>query len=325
MPMPDLLAIENLSVRYRIASGWRGLLVPPERRHLRAVLDASLSIVAGQTYGLVGESGSGKTTLARAIIGLVPAAAGTIALRGRPLGRLSERALRPIRREIGMMFQDPVASLSPRRNVASQITEPLAIHGKRASRAEAERLITMVGLDARFLSLYPHQLSGGQARRVGAARALALNPALVIADEPTAGLDVSVQGEILNLLAGLQAEHGMGYLIVTHNLPVIRHVSHRLGIMYLGRLVEQGPTAEVFRRPAHPYTAALVAAIPLPDPDQRRDAPPLEGEIPSPGNRPTGCEFHTRCRFAQPLCRTEAPALTALGDARSVRCHYPLQ
>lgn len=324
--MPELLAIAGLTVRYRILGGWRALLAPPALRHVPAVLDASLSIAAGETYGLVGESGSGKTTLARAIIGLVPAAAGTVALRGKALGRLSERALRPVRREIGMMFQDPVASLSPRRTVTSQLTEPLAIHGIRADHAaEARRLIALVGLDERFLGLYPHQLSGGQARRVGAARALALNPALVIADEPTAGLDVSVQGEILNLLASLQRQHGMGYLIVTHNLPVIRHISHRLGIMYLGRLVEQGPTREIFRRPAHPYTAALVAAIPQPDPDLRRDAPPLEGEIPSPRQRPSGCEFHTRCRIAQPRCRTEPPPLTELDAARIVRCHYPLQ
>ena len=323
--MTELLALDNLAVRYRVLAGWRALLAPPSQRHVAAVLDASLTIAAGETYGLVGESGSGKTTLARAIIGLVPASAGTIRLRGRALGRLSERALRPVRRQIGMMFQDPVASLSPRRTVASLITEPFAIHGIASDpAAEAQRLIAMVGLDARFLGLYPHQLSGGQARRVGAARALALNPALVIADEPTAGLDVSVQGEVLNLLASLQAQHGMGYLIVTHNLPVIRHISHRIGIMYLGRLVEQGPTREVFRRPAHPYTAGLVAAIPQPDPDLRRDAPPLEGEIPSPRNRPPGCEFHTRCPHAQPRCRTEPPTLTTLDAVRSVRCHFPL-
>ena len=225
-----------------------------------------------------------------------------------------------------MMFQDPVASLSPRRTVASLITEPLLIH--RVSGvdldAEAGRLIGMVGLDRRYLGLYPHQLSGGQARRVGAARALALNPALVIADEPTAGLDVSVQGEVLNLLAALRAEQGMGYLIVTHNLPVIRHISDRIGIMYLGRIVEQGPTREVFRRPAHPYTAGLVAAIPQPDPDLAREAPPLEGEVPSPRNRPAGCEFHTRCRFAEARCRAEAPAWKELGEGRGVRCHLPL-
>ena len=324
--MADLLAIDGLVVRYPALTGWRALLAPPARRHIDAVLDASLAIAAGETYGLVGESGSGKTSLARAIVGLVPAHAGTIQLRGQALGRLSERALRPVRRDIGMMFQDPVASLSPRRTVASQITEPFHIHGlsRRDLAAEARRLIEMVGLEARFLNLYPHQLSGGQARRVGAARALALDPGLVIADEPTAGLDVSVQGEVLNLLAALRERHGMGYLIVTHNLPVIRHISDRIGIMYLGRIVEQGPTRAVFQRPAHPYTAGLVAAIPQPDPDLRRDAPPLDGEIPSLRNRPPGCEFHTRCRFATALCRETPPVWRALDTDRGVRCHFPL-
>ena len=324
--MTELLDIDKLVVRYRALRGWRALLVPSAQRHIDAVIDATLSIARGETYGLVGESGSGKTSLARAIVGLVPHHSGTIRLRGQVLGELSERALRPVRREIGMMFQDPVASLSPRRTVASLITEPFHIHRLRPAdlAAEARRLITMVGLDARFLGLYPHQLSGGQARRVGAARALALNPAMVIADEPTAGLDVSVQGEILNLLTSLRVRHGMGFLIVTHNLPVIRHISDRIGVMYLGRLVEQGPTRDIFHRPAHPYTAGLIAAIPQPDPDRRRDAPPLEGEVPSLRNRPSGCEFHTRCRFATSRCSAEAPAWRALDALRGVRCHMPL-
>lgn len=324
--MADLLEIDGLGVRYRAMGGWRALLSPGAPRFVDAVIGASLSVRRGETYGLVGESGSGKTTLARAIIGLVPHSAGVVRFRGRSIGGLADSAMRPVRREIGMMFQDPVASLSPRKTVGSLIVEPLRIHGAAGKDlvGEAHRLIGMVGLDAGFLRMYPHQLSGGQARRVGVARALALRPALVIADEPTAGLDVSVQGEVLNLLAALRRAHEMALLIVTHNLPVIRHVSDRIGIMYLGRLVEQGPTREVFLHPAHPYTAGLIAAVPQPDPDLRRDVPPIEGEIPSLRNRPSGCEFHTRCKFAQERCRTEAPVYRALGETRGVSCHFPL-
>jgi oligopeptide/dipeptide ABC transporter ATP-binding protein len=320
------LEISGLHVRYRAAGGVGDLLSPTRLRVSDAVLGASLSIAPGETFGLVGESGSGKTSLARAIVGLVVPHAGEIRFRGRALTRLSERALRPVRREIGMMFQDPVASLSPRHTVQSLITEPLRIHRVRVHdyADAARRALALVGLDDSFLGRYPYQLSGGQARRVGAARALVLNPALVIADEPTAGLDVSVQGEILNLFGALRRTHGLAYLIVTHNLPVIRHISDRLGIMYLGRLVEQEPTAEIFRCPAHPYTAGLIAAMPLPDPERRREAPPLEGEIPSLRNRPQGCEFHTRCPFAQPRCRNEPPAYREVAPGRGASCHFPL-
>ncbi len=225
-----------------------------------------------------------------------------------------------------MMFQDPVASLSPRRTVRALITEPFRIHGLRRARSrrrEPPRLLAMVGLGADFLERYPHELSGGQARRVGVARALALSPKLIIADEPTAGLDVSVQGEVLNLFSRLQAELGIGYLIITHNLPVVRRVSPLIAIMYLGRLVEVGPTALVFARPAHPYTHALLAATPRPDPALRRTAVELVGEIPSLANRPQGCEFHTRCPFAQARCRAEAPALRELAPGHWASCHFP--
>ncbi len=324
--MTDLLDIDGLGVRYRVMGGWSSLLASSAARFVDAVIGVSLRVAEGETYGLVGESGSGKTTLARAIIGLVPHCAGVVRFRGRAVGYLSDRTLRPVRREIGMTFQDPVASLSPRKTVGSLIIEPLRIHGigGRDLGSEARRLISMVGLDVGFLRMYPHQLSGGQARRVGVARALALGPALVIADEPTAGLDVSVQGEVLNLLTELREAHGLGLLLVTHNLPVIRHISDRIGVMYLGRLIEQGPTREIFHRPAHPYTAGLLAAVPQPDPDLRRDAPPIEGEIPSLRKRPSGCEFHPRCRFVQERCRGEAPAYRLIGPERGVSCHFPL-
>ncbi len=224
------------------------------------------------------------------------------------------------------MFQDPVSSLSPRRTVKALITEPFIVHGMgdRDLDAETRRLLDLVGLPADFASRYPHQLSGGQARRVGLARAIALNPKLIIADEPTAGLDVSVQGEILNLLSRLQAELGLTYMIITHNLAVVRHVSDRTGIMYMGRIVEQGPTAEIFATPAHPYAAALIAAQPNPDPARRRSGPALLGEVTSLRNRPPGCEFHPRCGRASDLCRTAVPETTDRGPDHQVRCHHPI-
>jgi oligopeptide/dipeptide ABC transporter ATP-binding protein len=223
-----------------------------------------------------------------------------------------------------MMFQDPIGSLSPRQTVRSIITEPFVIHGLRADlEEEAVRLCEMVRLPVDFLSRYPHELSGGQARRVGVARALALRPRLILADEPTAGLDVSIQGEILNLMADLQREHGLAYLLISHNLPVVRHISHRLAIMYLGRIVEAGGSDAVFARPAHPYTEALVLGVPRPDPDQRRNLVSIAGEVPSLTRRPPGCEFHTRCPHARDICRREMPPPRTLSDGRMVRCHFP--
>ena len=228
---------------------------------------------------------------------------------------------------MAMMFQDPVASLSPRLTVRS-LDHPShsgsTVSADRDLGAEATRLLDLVGLSAAFLSRYPHELSGGQARRVGVARALALSPRLMIADEPTAGLDVSVQGDVLNLMVRLRRELGLAYLIITHNLAMIRHVSEDLAMMYLGRIVEQGPTRTVFARPAHPYTHGLLAAVPHPDPDRRRRDVELKGEIPSVRSRPSGCEFHTRCPFVQPRCLSEPPELTRVGAGHSARCHFPL-
>jgi len=326
MPAPELLAIEGLRVRFRVAGVVRALLERDPDPFVDAVLDVSLSLRAGETLGLVGESGSGKTTLARAVLGLVPVHAGRILVDGRNVAGAGERAYRRVRRELGMMFQDPVASLSPRKTVRALLTEPFRIHrvaGVDAD-AEARRLLALVGLHDGFLSAYAHQLSGGQARRVGVARTLALQPRLVLADEPTAGLDVSVQGEILNLMSDLQQRFGLAYLIVTHNLPVIGHVSDKLAIMYLGRVVERGPTRRIFAQPAHPYTQALLSAVPQPDPGKRRTEVELKGEIPSLRRRPSGCEFHTRCGKAQPRCRVEPPQPVPLPDAREVRCHFPL-
>jgi oligopeptide/dipeptide ABC transporter ATP-binding protein len=321
-----LLEVRNLNVRFRIMGAVKALVKGVQDPHVDAVLGASLTLEAGETLGLVGESGSGKTTLGRAILGLVPAQQGSVTFEGTDVLGLTPRAFKPLRRDMAMMFQDPVGSLSPRQTVRALITEPFEIHGLggRNLDDEAARLCDMVRLPLNFLSRYPHELSGGQARRVGVARALALNPKLIIADEPTAGLDVSVQGEILNLMSELQAEHGLGYLIISHNLPVVRHISDRLAIMYLGRLVEQGDCEAIFENPAHPYTEALVRGVPQPDPDKRRILLSIEGEVPSLANRPSGCEFHTRCKYATEHCRRERPEETTLTDGRVVTCHHPL-
>jgi len=324
-PESPLLAVERLRVRFRATSALRARLAGLADSHVDAVLGVSFTLDAGETLALVGESGSGKTTLGRAIVGLQRAAEGSVRYRGRELVGLTARRLRPLRRDIAMMFQDPIASLSPRMTVRSLLVEPARIHRVPIGNAEQEatRLLDLVGLDHRFLGAHPHQLSGGQARRVGVARALALAPRLIVADEPTAGLDVSVQGDVLNLLNRLQGELGLSYLIITHNLPVVRHVSDRVAIMYLGRFVELGRTDAIFRRPAHPYSLGLLSAVPAPDPARRRSGPALSGEVPSLRQRPSGCEFRTRCPFAAARCAAEAPAWRELAPGHWASCHFP--
>ena len=321
-----LLEVSDLCVRFRVMGVVRARLAGVRNPFVDAVLDASLTLARGETIGLVGESGSGKTTLGRAVTGLVEARSGRARFEGRDVLGLSPAEFKPLRRHMAMMFQDPVGSLSPRQTLKSLITEPFEIHRPEGFDvdAEADRLCDMVRLPRNFLSRYPHELSGGQARRVGVARALALNPKLIIADEPTAGLDVSVQGEILNLMSELQAEHGLGYLIISHNLPVVRHICDELAIMYLGRLVERGACESIFERPAHPYTEALVRGVPQPDPDKRRTLLSIAGEVPSVTNRPEGCEFHPRCNYATARCKAEQPGERTVGDGRVVTCHHPL-
>jgi peptide/nickel transport system ATP-binding protein len=322
----SLLEVDNLTVRFRTMGVVRQFLTATKQPWVEAVADVSFELQEAKTFALVGESGSGKTTLGRALIGLIPPASGRIRFGGSDRPGRSSSAWKRWRRQMAMMFQDPVGSLSPRLTVRSLISEPLAIHGAgpQDRDAEARRLLGLVGLPTDFGSRFPHELSGGQARRVGVARALSLNPRLVIADEPTAGLDVSVQGEILNLMNRLQQELGLAYLLITHNLAIVRHVSDRLAVMYLGRLVETGPTDQVFARPAHPYTHGLLAAQPHPDPERRRMTAELSGEVPSLRNRPPACEFHTRCPFAQQICREVAPELREIAPGRQTRCHFPL-
>ena len=312
-------------MRFRTDGFVRALLNQNSDPYIDAVLDVSLSIERGKTLGLVGESGSGKTTLGRSIIRLVDAVDGNIMFEDKDIAQMSSTNLVTLRKDISMMFQDPVASLSPRKTVRSLILEPFKIHGINDVNyhQKAKELMEMVGLNEAFLGAYPHQLSGGQARRVGVARALALNPKLVIADEPTAGLDVSVQGEILNLMKRLQLDLGLSYLIITHNLPVIRHLSDRLAIIYLGRVIEVGSTKDIFANPAHPYTLSLLSAVPQPDPNKRRDKLKLQGELPALSRRPTGCEFHTRCPFVVEKCLQEAPIRQEIEPDRFVSCHFP--
>ena len=321
-----LLEVSDLCVRFRVMGTIRARLRGVRNPFVDAVLHASLALAHGETIGLVGESGSGKTTLGRAVMGLVEARSGRVKFEGKDVLGLTPAQFKPLRRDMAMMFQDPVGSLSPRQTLKSLITEPFEIHRPEGFDidAEADRLCDMVRLPRSFLLRYPHELSGGQARRVGVARALALNPKLIIADEPTAGLDVSVQGEILNLMGELQAEHGLGYLIISHNLPVVRHICDRLAIMYLGRLVERGDCEAIFERPAHPYTEALVRGVPQPDPDKRRTLLSIAGEVPSVTNRPAGCEFHPRCKYATALCKAERPVEARVRDGRVVTCHHPL-
>ncbi|MBX3576728.1 MAG: ABC transporter ATP-binding protein [Rhizobiaceae bacterium] len=323
--MKPLLAVENLSVTFVRPNLFSRLLDPNPPPAFNIIDAVTMALMPGETVGLVGESGSGKTTLARAMLGLVKAAAGTIVFDGRPVRVPAD--FRALRRRAAMMFQDPVASLSPRLRVGTLLTEPLAIQRVPMPnrRLTAQALLARVGLPASFVDRFPHELSGGQARRVGVARALSIKPDLLLADEPTAGLDVSVQGDVLNLIAELKRDLGFAAMIVTHNLAMIRHVSDRLAIMYLGRLVETGPTQDVFAEPLHPYTATLIASEPVPDPRQRRDSLAIRGEIPSVFSRPSGCEFHTRCPIARERCRSEAPAYRRMQGERMVRCHFPLE
>lgn len=325
--MSILLEATDIQVRFRSKPPLRALLDRDPNPYIDAVAGISLSIGQGETYALVGESGSGKTTLARALTGLVPMQSGSIRYQGKELFGLSSRQLKPFRRDITMMFQDPTGSLSPRMTVRSLITEPFRIHGIKPFNPDKEsrRLLDMVGLPAHFADRYPFQLSGGQARRVGVARALALSPKLIVADEPTAGLDVSVQGEILNLLASLQRDMGISLLIITHNLHVVRHISDRMGIMYLGRFVEEGTTDEIFAHSRHPYTRALLSANHEPDPDAKVHRIHLQGEVPSLMDRPSGCEFHTRCPFALDRCREDDPGATSASISHGFRCHYPVE
>ena len=294
-------------------------------RELVAVDDVSLALHEGETIGIVGESGCGKSTLARMILKLIQPSAGAIHLAGEDVTRFGEREMRPRRRVMQAVFQDPMSSLNPRMRVRDIIAEPLRQITRDRARMNARvaELLDLVGLPANAADRYPHAFSGGQRQRIAIARALSSEPKILICDEATSALDVSVQAQILNLIADLQRRLSLSLIFISHNLGAVRHVSQRVAVMYLGRIVEIGPEAEIFERPAHPYTRALIDAVPEPD-RAGADLPPLSGEVPSPLDRPTGCHFHTRCPLATAHCREEDPPLGTFGAGRSVRCFFPV-
>ncbi|UQA92109.1 ABC transporter ATP-binding protein [Streptomyces halobius] len=316
-----LLTVRNVTMTF-----------PSRRRRaapVRAVDDISFEVAAGETLGLVGESGCGKSTTGRMIVRLLEPTTGAITYGGRDISHLGQRELRPLRRDLQMVFQDPHSSLNPRQTVARIISDPLLVQGSSAAEARkrATELMELVGLIPEHIDRYPHEFSGGQAQRIGIARALATGPRLVVADEPVSALDVSVQAQIVNLMQRLQRELSLAYLFIAHDLSVVKRACDRVAVMYLGRIVEIGRKEQVYAAPAHPYTRALLSAVPLPDPaaERTRERITLLGDPPSPAAPPPGCAFHPRCPKAQQICRTEAPLLRVTGpwEERQVACHFP--
>lgn len=304
-----LLQVRDLSTTFHGATG-----------PLRAVDAVSFDLARGETLGLVGESGCGKSSLVKTILRLVPSSGGSIAFDGQDITRLSARALRPIRARMQMVFQDPFASLNPRHTIGTILTTPLRIHGIAGDhRAQMHEMLAAVGLPPEAAGRYPHEFSGGQRQRIGIARAIILRPDLVICDEPVSALDLSVQAQILNLLARMKATLDLSFLFISHDLSVVRYFTDRVLVMYLGQIVEAAATADLWAAPAHPYTRALMAAVP--DPGRRHQAAPLTGDLPSPAQVPKGCRFHTRCAFATDLCRRQVPALRPVGRGQ-VACHH---
>jgi peptide/nickel transport system ATP-binding protein len=325
-PTSSLLELDDVKVHFPVK---RGVLFDRTVGHVYAVDGVSLTVTAGQTYGLVGESGCGKTTLGRSILRLVDITSGRVVFDGTDLAGLPDEEMRRARRRLQMVFQDPLGSLNPRQNIESILAEGMAAHGigadRAARRATINEILERVGLPGGALSRYPHEFSGGQRQRIGIARALVLGPDLLICDEPVSALDVSIQAQVLNLLEELQESMGLTYLVIAHDLAVVRHISDVIGVMYLGTLVEEAPSDELYAAPRHPYTRALMSAVPVPDPEVEdgRERILLTGDLPSPASPPTGCRFHTRCPWRQPeRCATERPPLTDAGDGHKVACHY---
>ncbi|MCK5825612.1 MAG: ATP-binding cassette domain-containing protein [Desulfuromusa sp.] len=318
----SFLEVKNLRKSFRLTDS-----LGRAAGQLVAVDNLSLSLQQGETLGLVGESGCGKSTTGKLILQLLPSDGGQVIFDGEDLTQLSTRQMRPYRRRIQMIFQDPFSSLNPRMTVGSILSEPLLIHRLAPPRQVRDRVIELlekVGLSAEHEQRYPHEFSGGQRQRVGIARALAVEPQLIIADEPVSALDLSVQAQILNLLQGFQQEHNLSYLFIAHDLAVIEHVSDRIAVMYLGKIVELTSAEELYKNPCHPYTEALLNAVPVPDPDQPRPTA-LKGEIPSPVNPPSGCYFHPRCPYADDRCRQQQPELLDIGHKHQVACYHSEQ
>jgi len=322
--MSAVLDVRNLKKYFAIRQGLMGRVTG----QVRAVDDVSFTIAYGQTLSLVGESGCGKTTTSRCILRAITPTSGEILFRDKDGGtvdvaRLDRHGLKPLRRRMQMIFQDPFSSLNPRMTISEIIGEPLLVqgmHDRHQRETRVAELLDTVQLPFAYLNRFPHAFSGGQRQRIGIARALALNPALIVADEPVSALDVSVQAQIVNLMLDLQDQLGLTYLFVAHDLAVVKHVSHRVAVMYAGRIVETAPTSRLFASPKHPYTEALLSAVPVPDPRRRAKRIVLEGDVADPSNPPTGCAFHPRCAHATDRCRTETPALTEIEPGHAVSC-----
>ncbi|MCC6297691.1 MAG: ABC transporter ATP-binding protein [Anaerolineales bacterium] len=326
--MTDLLELHSLKKHFQLPGGW----LSGDVKHVYAVDGVDLAIASGETFGLVGESGCGKTTLGRMVLRLIEPTSGKVIFDGQDITTISKNELRPMRRQMQIVFQNPLSSLSPRLKVEQIIAEPLNAHQALPAkdiRSRVIELLEQVGLGKQHLDRFPHEMSGGQCQRVAVARALALKPKLIVLDEPTSALDVSVQAQIINLLEELKQSLGLTYLFISHDLNVVQHISDRIGVMYLGKLVEVGSAQDVFEEPLHPYTQALFASIPLPIVDKTRELKALEGNVPSPVNPPSGCRFHTRCPMAQKICQETEPALRQVRSgvssslsARRVACHF---
>ncbi|HKG24138.1 MAG TPA: ABC transporter ATP-binding protein [Thermomicrobiales bacterium] len=317
----EILRIDSLKKYFKLGGGFLG----GRSITIHAVDGVSFSVRRGETFGLVGESGCGKTTLGQTIVRLYDPTAGHIYFKGDDISRLKPGQMQPYRRHIQMIFQDPSASLDPRMTVGTIVAEPLTIAkvGSKAERRDrVQELLKVVGLNSYFANRYPHEFSGGQRQRIGIARAIALNPQLVVCDEPVSALDVSIQAQVLNLLRRLQEQMNLTYLFIAHNLAVVAHISDRVGVMYLGKLVEIGEARAITESPKHPYTKALISAIPLPEPGRQRSRIILEGDVPSPANPPTGCRFHPRCPIARPNCSVDEPPLEEKAPEHWVACHY---
>ena len=319
--MPDraVLKVQDLKVHFPVKKG----LFRRTAGYVKAVDGVSFEIRPGETLGLVGESGCGKTSIGKAIVRLNPIRDGRVFLKGVDITRLGAREMRPFRSQLQMIFQDPFSSLNPRMTIGDIISEPIRFHRPEADfRAEVMDYLRVTGLRPEYIKRYPHEFSGGQRQRIGIARALACRPELIIADEPVSALDMSIQAQIINLMMDLQHRFGLSYLFIAHDLSVVRHISDRIVVMYLGSIMEISPADQLYRRPLHPYTRALIASVPIPDPRRRSVMKALEGETPSPLNAPPGCKFQTRCPFVRDLCREKAPVLEMAEAGRGAACHY---